>query len=1131
MVLEDHCAPRSRSAGRLHQQLLRIMQITAIILTVACLSVGATGLSQVTLSEKDAPLDKVLLSIKKQTGYNFLISYELLEKSGTVTVQCRNLPLDEAMKMVLSGKELIYEIEGKTVIIKGRKIDPPPPPPIDVKGRVVNENGEPVLASVQVKGTDRGTTTNGEGVFELKGVDPAAVLVVSAANIETREERVNGMGELVVNVKMKVAGLNEIVINKGYYTESQRTSVSNVGKLTAKDIEKQPVQNPLLALVGRIPGVNIVQQTGFANSGIQIRIQGTNSITSGLDPLYVIDGVPYSSQGLPTEQSAQLLLGSSSTTGNFPTGGGNPLSFINPADIESIDILKDADATALYGSRGANGVVLITTKKGKAGKTSVAVTVRNGWGKVPAKLKLLNTEQYLAVRDEAYTNDGLAIPTPALPVNLKTNSNYDLTVWDPNRFTDWQKTLLGGTAGYTDANFNLSGGNANTQFLLGGGYHKETTVFPGDFSDRKGSLQFNVHHASVDRKFDLQFSGTYVVDNNRLPTNDLTANAVTLAPNAPRLYNDDGSINWEELSTGTATVSTWTNPLSNLLNYYDNKVNNLVANALVAYHLAPGLNIRSSFGYTNTQSDEIQTKSLLSERPETRISSPRSAIYGNGNLNSWIIEPQINYQRVMGQGKLEALLGSSFQRNNISREELLGTGHASDLLLGDIKSAASVTVNSNLVGQYNYNALFGRLNYNLKGRYILNATARRDGSSRFGPANLFQNFWSAAAGWIFSSEHFANKLSWLSFGKIKASIGTSGNDQIGDYKFMSLYNSVSAAVPYQTIPAMAPSGHANPYLQWEETRKIQVGLDLGFLKDRLNFSIDYYYNRTSNLLISQPLTIVTGFGSIVENFPGVLRNTGWELSVNTTNISGKRFKWTTNINVTIPVDNGVLIKFPGLANSALANTYTINRSILDRKGPLFVGIDPATGLDLFASKSGKPSTSPAYPADYLTYSRFYEKGYGGIQNNLAYKGFELDFLFQFVKREGNPYLYSYFTGPGAFDGIYERGNFPESNLQRWQKPGDIAPYQKFTTGSLTGNFFRQYMATADASFLRLTNLSFTWRVPDTWEKAAHLKDARIFLQGQNLFTISSFQGLNPAVDLSTSLPPLRVVTFGARVEL
>jgi TonB-linked SusC/RagA family outer membrane protein len=1120
-------------------QILRIVKICTFILLAGCLHAFAIGYGQkITLSAKNASIEKVFREIRKQTGIHFLYSDLVLEKAKLVTIQVKDAVLKEVLDHCFKEQPFEYEIKERTIVVRmkssvnisGINEDMSTDKKfIDVKGRVVNENNDPVEGvTVTIKGTSIGTTTNQNGEFFLKTVDGNATLVFSHVNIETFELKVKGKQFLDVALRTRIAEMTEVIINKGYYTEQKKLATGNVSTVKAKDIAQQPVQNPLLALVGRVPGVTIEQQTGFANSGVVVRIQGRNSINSGLNPLYVVDGVPFLSQTLPTIGLTRFYLGTSE--GDANSGGGNPLSFLNPNDIESIDILKDADATAIYGSRGANGVILITTKKGRAGQTKVNANIRTGWARVNNKVDLLNTEQYLEIRKEAFMNDGLPIPNQTTTPN---NSNYDLTYWPQDRYTDWQEVLIGGTGRYTDAQIGFSGGNANTQFLISTGYHKETSVFPGDFADKKGSFQFNINHSSNNQKFKVQTSGVYVVDDNQLPANDLTLLAVSIAPNAPALYNDDGSLNWEPVILPTGTVSTWLNPVADyLLGRYNNRVNNFIGGSLFSYQLLPKLSLSTRLGFTNLQTDEVGIIPLTAIRPEQRTIVNRSATYGNGRSTSWIIEPQLSYKAVIGKGNLEALAGSSFQQTENKNRAVNGSGYTSDLALKNLAAAATVSPGATLYNLYKYNAVFGRLNYNFKDRYIVNFTARRDGSSRFGSENLFNNFWGAAGSWIFSNEKwFSQNLGFVNFGKLRISYGTTGNDQISDYGFMNLYDPVAGVgVAYQGIPSMSPRGHSNPYLQWEETRKLQFGLDLGLVKDKIIINLNYYLNRSSNLLVQTKLSYITGFDRVRENFDGVVENRGWEFSLNSFNIRKPNFTWTTSFNLTIPERNGYLVSFPNLFNTIYADIYTVGRSLYDEKRYQFLGVNPATGLYVFSDNKGNPTSGPV-DKDLISFSNTTQRLFGGLQNNITFKGFEVDFTLQFVKRDAPIFAGS---SPGQFRGTTNYGNQPTLVLSRWQNAGQETNVQRVSANSAAANnaFFNYLLSDGsitDASFLRLTNLSFSWQLPKQWMKDVHLQNVRLFVQGQNLFSITKYKGLDPGTGSSYTLPPLQVITVGGQI--
>jgi len=1110
----------------LHRSCTRYSLLTALFLSLAFFTTNAQANEhRVTLSGNGIPLRSVFKAIKKQTGFAVMYNTTLtmINQDEKVTVHFTATPLDEVLAFIFRGKNLEWSYNDDVLLI--RKKETPPPrvkkivdstvTPALLTGKVTDATGQPLIgATVQVKGSSQGTTTDEQGKFSLAKVGNGDVLLISSVGYETRELPVKGRSVLA-QLNVLVSGLDETVVI-AYGTTTQRLSTGNIASVKAKEIAMQPVSNPLLALQGRVPGLFIEQATGIPGSGVTVRIQGQNSLSAGSDPLYVIDGVPYASQ---------MLDGISTIQGRTGAGGtaGNPLSYINPADIESIEVLKDADATSIYGSRAAAGAILITTKKGKAGKTKVDFNWQQGWAKVGNFVDLLNTQQYLEMRHEAKRNDNVAIgPT-----------DYDINgTWDTTRYTDWQKVLIGGTAQYSDAQLSVSGGTASTTFLVNGGYHRETTVFPGGLHDQKASVHLNVSHSSPNQRLRLQVDGKYLTDNNQLTATDLTPIALQLAPNAPALYQPGGQLNW---ATNAAGASTWANPLAHLETTYRNRVHNLIGNAILRYRVLPGLDIKANLGYTYIIRNEALLYPLSASPPETRPSSTNSSRFGNDQLSTWLIEPQATYTRNIHKGKLEVLLGSTFQQNQSNQQQLNAVGFSSDLLLEDIRAATTVTAGNTIASVYKYNAIFGRLNYNWQNKYIINLNARRDGSSRFGANNLFNNFWSVGGAWLFYNESFIQKhLPFLSYGKLRASYGTSGNDQIGDYRFMSLYFSRSRAVPYQGVTGLFTTGFPNPYLQWEEIRKLQAGLETGFWADRVLFNLTYYRNRSANQLLFYALPVLTGHTDITSNFPATIQNSGWELTFNTINLQGLDFHWSSSINLTIPENR--LLEYKNLAQSVDAPYYIIGEPFLISRRYPALGVDPATGIYIYTDRHGSPTSIPTYPEDATVIVNTAPKYYGGLQNSIRYRGFTLDFLIQFVKQEAQSNHFG--DRPGAFysDAFGSYGNQPVAVLERWQKNGDQRPVQRFSSTYPVEialpywSIFDSDAAFADASFLRLKNLSLSWQLPAAQLKKLHLQQARIFTQGQNLLTFTKYSGLDPE-SRSNTLPPLRVWTLGIQVTL
>lgn len=926
------------------------------------------------------------------------------------------------------------------------------------------------------------------GQFSLTS-SPNDTLVVSYIGFKTTLVPIKGHSVVNIILSYDTTTLQEVKVNAGYYSVKESERTGSIARITAKDIETQPVTNVLATMQGRIAGVAITQTTGVSGGGFDIKIRGQNSLrTDANAPLYIIDGVPYSSDPIGYNQTA--------TT--FPAVT-SPLNKINPDTIESIEILKDADATSIYGSRGANGVVLITTKKGKAGKTTYSFSASTGVGKVTKFLDLMDTAQYLEMRRKAFSNDGLPY----------SETDYDVNgTWDQSRNTDWQKELTGKTSQINDFKGTVSGGSESTLFMLSGSYHTETTVFPGQFLYKKGGTHFNLNHRSQDSKFLLNFSANYNIQDNNQPASDPTYDARSLPPNAPALYDSNGNLNWEN--------GTWENPLRYLNAKFQSETNDLVANTALSYEILPSLVIKSNLGYTNLSTMETRTNPSTIFNPTYNLTSSESSIYiNNTNRSSWIIEPQINYEKMLGKGKIGILSGATFQSQATTRLFQSGSGFSSNSMIYNLASAYFVNVLSDEETRYKYQAFFGRVNYNLLERYIVNITARRDGSSRFGPGKQFANFGAVGGAWLFSKEPFI-KAPWLSFGKLRASYGTTGNDQIGDYQFINTYT--ATGTNYNGSIGLEPSRLYNPDFGWETNKKLEMALELGLFKDRVFSTIAWYQNRSSNQLVGIPLPGTTGFPSIQANLDATVENTGLELTLRTSNIETGSLRWTTNINLTF--SHNKLLKFPNLESSVYSQNYRIGQPLNIRLLYKYNGINPQTGVYQYQDLNNDGRIS--FPEDKQTVADLNPEYYGGIQNQLSYKKWKLDFLIQFVKQKNYAY-------PMGFAG--QMYNQQTRKIDSWQQPGDNSTYQLFSTSYSGDAAYADYLyndsdaSIVDASYLRLKNISLTYDVP------VNLKDMqlKIMLQGQNLLTFTRYDDGDPEFTTYGFLPPLKVISTGVQL--
>lgn len=917
-------------------------------------------------------------------------------------------------------------------------------------------------------------------------------LVVSYIGFKTALIPIQGRSIVNIVLFYDNTTLKEVHVNAGYYTVKESESTGSIVKVTSKDIGKQPVSNILATMQGRMAGVNITQDSGTPGGGFQIKIRGLNSLREeGNEPLYIIDGVPYSSD----------IIGYSNTSTGMPTPT-SPLNNINPNDIESVEVLKDADATAIYGSRGANGVVLITTKKGRAGKTSITFSASSGFGQVTKLMKLMDTSQYLDMRGQAYANDGItSYPTTAYDIN---------GTWDQSRNTNWQKELLGGTSIITNLQTSISGGSDLTQYLLSGTYRTETTVLPVEFGYDKGAVHFNMNHRSDDKKIKITFSAGYTFQSNTQPETDITRTARNLAPNAPALYDSNGNLNFEN--------STFMNPLTALRGITTVKTNDLVVNSVLIYEIRPNWEVKVNLGFTDLNNSEQRLLPSTMNDPAYNIESSSSALYSNVTTRqSWIMEPQLRWFHNFENSKLDILIGGTAQQQTSSRLYQYGKGFTSNSLITDIASATNKYIFTSDETIYKYQAFFGRINYNLNEKYILNLTARRDGSSRFGPGRQFASFGALGAAWIFSKENIFKESSLFSFGKLRASYGTTGSDQIGDYQYLDTYTSTGEN--YNGTIGLEPTRLYNPNFSWEINKKLEVALETGFFSDRIFLTAAWYRNRSSNQLIGIPLPATTGFTSISANLEAAVQNSGLEFTLRTVNFNGSNFKWSSNFNISIAKNK--LISFPGLEGSTYSNKYVIGRSTSIIKVFQFNGVNPQTGL--YEVEDMNKDGMISYVEDRQAIADLTPQYFGGLENSFQYKRLQLDFHFQFVKQQNYSYS-SYVPGGSPI-------NQPSDLTNSWQHTGDITPYQINTSGqdgdavNAYYNYVDSNAGIVDASYIRLKNISLSYDLPLQTIKGVQ---CRLSLQGQNLLTFTTYDG-DPEFKYSGYLPPLKIFTAGIQL--
>jgi TonB-linked SusC/RagA family outer membrane protein len=1118
------------AVSRTANPILRIMKIVIIILMATMLQVSARSFAQiVSLHEKSASLVKIIKEIRKQTGYDFFYSKDLIENSKPVTIDVTNAQLAEVLEKCFADQPFSYEVVDKAVTIKEKgqswlKKLLPESNNIDVHGFVIDSAGATIPgATIRVKNTNRLVITDKNGGFILKDVDKSAILEINYIGYAPKEAHVSG-GVLYIRLMPSTSKLDQVNVI-AYGTNTRRYDVGAVATVTAKDIEKQPVTNPLLALSGQVAGLNITQTSGTPGSQVLVQIRGQNTLQTipGTvnkpydQPLFIVDGVPFATQNNTVNQLSSLA----GSNYNDVYGGLSPFNSINPLDIESISVLKDADATSIYGSQGANGVIIITTKKGKAGATNVSASVTDGINLVATPVDMMNTQQYLALRREGIKNDNITL-TPAL------NSIYpDLLIFDQNRNINWYNQYFDKTTNNTDAHLSLSGGTNTTTYIVSTGYSRSDFDFPGDFADDRLTLHSAFHTESTNRRLTLDFGTDYAYDRNNSSISPSVATVLALPPNFPSLTNPNGTPDFTYKGVAIVQQALLDASLHDPSLFQSYSLNTTLR---LSYKIVKGLSAGVNMGFSHFNTDENNSNPLAFASPYNKVNSANFATGDNQTIN---IEPQLNYNVAISKGVLTAVGGATYKKITGASTLLSGMNYANDSLLGSINGATTISASDNY-SIYRYVAGFARMNYIYDQRYIVNLTGRRDGSSNFGPGKQFGNFGSAGVGWIFSEEGAVKSaLPFLSFGKLTASYGTNGTDGVGPYLFQPFYTVNKYTPSFQGVLPYTPADLYNTGYSWATKRTLNLSADLGFFHDRVLLNTTFYRSVTGNQLVYYPLPSTAGLSNVIENLPATVEDKGWEFTLNTTNIKSKDFSWTSNFNISL--NRNKLLAFPDLANSSYASTYVIGQSTSIVQGYRYKDVNPQTGLFEYYKANGTLSSTPTYGlstvgGDFAPIADVQPKYFGGFGNTFTYKGFSLSVMFQFSKQTAENYEAVIYQNeyPGT------EKNEPVQVLNHWKQPGDVSAFQRIDVNSTpSGNDFAASSgAYSDDTYLRLKNLSLAYALPQAWLKKTHISGAKLFVNAQNLLTITDYKVGDPEQPGQLfSIPIQRIVVCGLSLNL
>jgi TonB-dependent starch-binding outer membrane protein SusC len=968
-----------------------------------------------------------------------------------------------------------------------------------ITGKVTDEKGNPVVnASVQIKGSEEGTTTNEQGEFSLRAGSNARILTISSTGFGTQEVELGNRTNVVVSLLTEEKRLDEVVI-VAYGSQVKKKITGAVTKVEGKQFENVPLASADQMLQGKVAGVQSVAPNGQPGSLQQIRIRGIGSITAASQPLFVVDGVPVNS-------------------GDFTitTVTSNQLAGINPNDIESMTVLKDASAASIYGSRAANGVILINTKKGRAGKTKIRVDGEFGFND-PAVFsdnsEPLNREQYLDLTREGLVNAGANDAQIAGILDALGASN--------DADYDWID-LVTRQGSQQQINLSASGGDNKTTFFASAGYFKqEAVVINSDF--KRYSANLSLRH-QVSNKIAIGAGANISFFNQKTPDNGGAFRNPVLAGYFLRptqeAYNPDGTVNYDP-----AEFNQTYNPLA-IAEYDKQLLRNIkgVGSIYGEYNILRDLKFTTRYGvdYFNLEEFEYQNPFFGDARTVGgRIIAVDTRVF------NWVWTNTLDYHwEILQERDLNAdiKVGYEAQESEQYRLSLQGEGIPQTTELE--YPATSVPKVTTVAGSdYTFASLFSVLQFNLQNKYSLSGSLRRDGSSRFGSNNRYGTFWSVGGAWNMDQENFMRGFEFISALKLRASYGVNGNAGIGNYDWQPTY---IFGANYNQLPGSAPNNVGNPNLTWELNKPLNIGLEAGLLKNRLNIVIDYYNRKTSDLLLADPLSLTSGFPSINDNI-GAMVNKGWEFTVNAIPISSNDFRWDISFNIALN-ENEITALRNNADIVALPYIRRVGEDFQSIYTRLWAGVDPQTGNPLWYTDASKNTTTSNFAeAQRVIIGSASPKAFGGFNTIFTYKGISLDaqFNYQFGNKVSDTWGFIMWS-----DGAFPTLNKITKQLDRWQKPGDITANPKYVYNNNSNSNAASDRFFYKGDFIRLRNLTLAYQLPRNVLSKIKLDNATFYVRGTNLWTQTFDDNLvfdpEQPIDGANNLQVLiqRSVTFG-----
>jgi TonB-dependent starch-binding outer membrane protein SusC len=1012
-----------------------------------------------------------------------------------------------------------------------------------VSGRITSSDDGSSLPGVNVivKGTTTGAVTDSDGNYTISVPQSGGTLVFSFIGLKSEEIQIGGQSQINVQMATDITQLSEVIVT-GYASTPKRSVTGSIASIKGDDIENLPLQSFDRALQGRAAGVLVQSNTGIPGGAVTVRIRGQGSLGAGNDPLYIVDGVQ-----MNTRNDA-----------NFTQT--NPLSFLNPNDIESMEVLKDAATAAIYGAQAANGVVIITTKKGKKGKTKIDLNYYTGVADQFKQLEVLDTKSWFELRKNMYMNsyvqNGVANETGAsyfalrdmslLPAgspnltyttanNIVAANNLDPTVLQLGRFDDgtiqtydWQKEAFR-TGKVQNMELSASGGDDKTTFFLSGSYIKqEAIVYPVDFE--RGTFKASLKNQITDKvsfETNLNLSSfqqnvPFVVAGSSLGSPAFASS--TILP-FNRIFNEDGTYNTAILGVLNQNPVQVANQNSGY-----NRTNQMVGNIAVNYQIQKNLVWRSTAGldYRLVQGENYRDP----RTPDGAGVRGRGSVQSNWNVN-FISFHTLNYNTTINADhNFGGIAG--FEYRSETNEGLAGSAIGFPTYqFRTIQSAATPETITGFWTGFKRLGAFGKISYDFRKKYLVEFTGRYDGSSRFGADNLYGFFPSVSAGWIVKEESFLKDVNSISELKIRASYGQTGNDQIGNFDSRGLYG---GGVNYAGSPGIRPTQLPNPALRWERNESVNLGLDLGLFNGRVTTAVDVYKRTTKDLLLPQPLPWTSGFDNTTANI-GEVVNQGLEIELSTINVERGSFSWRTSFNVSFN-QNEITKLYGGLDELPGDPSMRVGEAIGTWYVAPYAGVNPANGRPMWLDINDNITYQPL-AADRRVVGDLQPNAFGGLNNTISYKGLELVVFFQ--------YEYGRTVSDTQVSFLRENGTrlalnaLQETADARWTTPGQVT----WIPGAfLNGPPARSSGVTAgsanlqDAEYIRLKQVSLSYNIPSNLLSKIRVNSAKIYAQGVNLWTYSDYRGYDPewnfgVVGTNTAglIPQSRNYTIGLQIGL